>query len=163
MTIFSAIGFFRMFKLVLKPNDRLVTISEKLDPGAGVPFFSGNANNEFSRLSLGLNRMISRIREDNKALDSTVVELEAANRELKRNEKEMVRTEKLASLGRLSAGLAHEIGNPLGIVQGYVDMLGTSELTDKEKQQFSKRANSELQWGKWGQTRLICSRKRDQL
>ncbi len=89
--------------------------------------------------------MLSRIREDNKALSGTVKKLEAANKELKRNESEMIRTEKLASVGRLSAGLAHEIGNPLGIIRGYVDMLGTAELNDQERIQFSKRANSELQ------------------
>ena len=145
LIIFSSIGFFRMYKLILKPIDRLVDISEKFSPGTDLSFYSGNLNNEFSKLSHGLNRMIGRIRDDNKALSGTVAELETANRELKRNETEMIRTEKLASVGRLAAGLAHEIGNPLGIIQGYVDMLGTSELTDQEKIQFSDRANSELQ------------------
>jgi len=142
--IFSSIGFFRMYKLVLKPIDRMVDISEKFSPSTELSFYSGDANNEFSKLSLGLNRMVKRIREDNKVLSNTVESLAAANRELKRNKNEMIRTEKLASIGRLSAGLAHEIGNPLGIIQGYVDMLGASELTDQEKLQFSKRANSEL-------------------
>ena len=143
--IFSSLGFFRMFKLVLKPINRLVDISEKHNSGSDLSFYSTNSNNEFSKLSLGLNRMVSRIQKDNKILSATVEELETANNELKRNENEMIRTEKLASIGRLSAGLAHEIGNPLGIIQGYVDMLGGTDLTDQEKQQFSERAGSELQ------------------
>ncbi|MCP3892861.1 MAG: HAMP domain-containing histidine kinase [Desulfobulbaceae bacterium] len=142
--IFTSIGFFRMYRLVLKPLDRLLHLSEKCASGTDLIFHSGESNNEFSQLSLGLNRMVGRIQEDNKTLSATVTALEEANQELKRNEKEMLRTEKLASVGRLSAGLAHEIGNPLGIVQGYVDMLGTLDLQKEEKKQFSNRANDEL-------------------
>jgi len=143
--IFTSIGFFRMYRLVFRPIDRLVDISEKFSPDTDLSFGSGDVSNEFSKLSLGLNRLVNRIRADNKTLRSTVESLSAANRELKRNEKEMIRTEKLASVGRLSAGLAHEIGNPLGIIQGYVDMLGTSELTEQERCQFAQRAGSELE------------------
>lgn len=49
--------------------------------------------------------------------------LEAANRELKKAQDDVVRAEKLALVGRLSAGIAHEIGNPLGIVTGYLSLL----------------------------------------
>ena len=54
--IFSSIGFFRMFKLVLKPINRLVGISRKYHSGTDLSCYSTNSNNEFSQLSLGLNR-----------------------------------------------------------------------------------------------------------
>ena len=143
--IFASLGLLKLYTLVIRPVERLIDISDKSSPIDGLSFYSGSSNNEFSKLSHGLNRMVKRIRDDNRALSDSVEALESANRELRRNEKEMIRTEKLASVGRLSAGLAHEIGNPLGIVQGYVDMLGSTDLTDPEKQQFSERAKSELQ------------------
>src|SRR5256885_12124953 len=34
-----------------------------------------------------------------------------------------VRSEKLASIGRLAAGIAHEVGNPLGAIGTYVEVL----------------------------------------
>lgn len=61
-----------------------------------------------------------------KALSET---LEETNRQLQRAEDEARRSERLAALGQLSAGLAHEIRNPLGVIKGSAEML-TKKLHD---------------------------------
>jgi PAS domain S-box-containing protein len=48
-------------------------------------------------------------------------------------ENQMARTEKLASIGQLSAGIAHAINNPLGIILGYAQMLIRDEELDTER------------------------------
>ncbi len=56
--------------------------------------------------------------------------------ETKNLEKQLVSSEKLASLGTLAAGVAHEINNPLGVILGFCDLLirkkeaGTPEYED---------------------------------
>lgn len=55
-------------------------------------------------------------------------DLEKANRDLREKQQQLVQSEKLASLGRLSAGMAHEINNPVQFIQGNMRIL--SEATD---------------------------------
>lgn len=143
--LLTVVGFFRLINITVKPIERMVRMSQSYhDPD--VMFFSGEQKrSEFGQLSMALNGMLYRIESDRKKLRKTVSSLETANLQLLTTQKEMVRTEKIASVGRLSAGLAHEIGNPIGIVQGYVELLQQPDLGDIEKQQFGQRALSELE------------------
>jgi len=51
-------------------------------------------------------------------------QLERANDELKRTQAQLIHQEKMSSLGRLVAGIAHELNNPINFVYGNVEFLG---------------------------------------
>jgi two-component system, NtrC family, sensor kinase len=142
--IFSTIGFTRLVHLVIRPIQHLARLADSRTDQDDTSFFTGERWGEFTQLSLSLNRLVSRIDGDKQELRSTVQSLKAANDELQKNRDEMIRAEKLASIGRLSAGLAHEIGNPLGIVQGYIDLLADDTLDGEERKLFSQKALHEL-------------------
>lgn len=143
--ILTIVGFYRIFKLYLRPIDRIVRQADDFHEDEDVFFAFRHEDNELNRLSSSLNRMITRISRDKKKLQATVISLEQANLDLQNAQKKIIRAEKMASIGRLAAGIAHEIGNPIGIVLGYLDMLKQDGLEDEDKSDFLRRAGDEVQ------------------
>ncbi len=71
--------------------------------------------------------------------------LEQANENLRRAKKDLHVSEKLASLGYLAAGIAHEIGNPLGSVLGYVELLQRGQLAQEKTEDVLRRIGHEVE------------------
>ena len=142
--IFALIGFYRLSRLYLEPINRLVSMAEDYQEEDGTFFPVRKEDNELSTLSKALNLMLTRISEDKTKLQLSVASLEKANQKLKKAQEEIIRAEKLASVGRLSSGIAHEIGNPIGIVMGYLELLKQKDVNDDERVEYISRTENEI-------------------
>jgi two-component system NtrC family sensor kinase len=104
-----------------------------------------NSRNEIGQLIGSFNLMIERLKEKQENLDSHLESLEAANKKLKQTQEELIRTEKLASIGRFAAGVAHEVGNPLGAILGYTSILEKDGISQEESKDYLKRIEKEIE------------------
>jgi signal transduction histidine kinase len=113
VVIFIAFGHYLVTRLVLKPLRRLMASADSVIAGDLDARAPQAETDDFSTLADRFNRMTDHL------LDT---------------QSQLVRAEKLASVGRLAAGIAHEIGNPLGGAATYVEVLrkrgGDREVTD---------------------------------
>ena len=120
---FVIIGSLLLGRYVVKPLEKLVDATEALT-GEHLPQgFEPTGRNQIGTLAASLTGMSDKLREYKQAVDHSIQSLQASNRELRRTQEELIRSEKLSSVGRLAAGIAHEIGNPIGIILGYLEIL----------------------------------------
>ena len=142
--ILALVGIYLLSRIVVKPIHNILDMAEEYEEGELLPLADETSRNEIAKLSRSLSNMLKRLEENKKELKDHIASLEEANKELQKAQHEIIRSEKLASVGRLAAGVAHEIGNPIGIILGYFDLIRKGEISDKEKEDFLDRIESEI-------------------
>jgi two-component system, NtrC family, sensor histidine kinase HydH len=92
-----------------------------------------------------VNSLGAAIRRQSARYKSTAEQLAAANENLLAAEAAMRRAERLAALGQLSAGLAHELRNPLGSIKGSADLLArTASQSDPMAKELADIISAEV-------------------
>ncbi|MBU1273783.1 MAG: HAMP domain-containing protein [Proteobacteria bacterium] len=109
---------------LLKPVRFLAAATERLAAGQSAKELPVTSRDELGELTLAFNRM---------------------SRNLERTQAELVRSEKLVSLGRLSAGVAHEIRNPLSAMQGAMVHLRRRRPDDPLINEYGKIVCEEIE------------------
>jgi two-component system, NtrC family, sensor kinase len=141
---FALIGNRQLSRVYFRPLQRLAKRAETYTDEDPLFFAVRKEDNEFSILSTSLNKMLQRISKDKGVLKKTIGSLKTTNLELKKAQNDVIRAEKLATVGRLTSGIAHEIGNPIGIVLGYLDLMKQTDLTRDEQDDFIRRSEDEI-------------------
>lgn len=92
---------------------------------------------EWDTLFEQFNLMMDRISGYKNGLEQSIEELCKTNTALKSAQEEIIFSEKMATVGRLAAGLAHEIGNPLTSIMGYLSYMIGNAKNNEEKEMLS--------------------------
>jgi two-component system NtrC family sensor kinase len=75
-------------------------------------------------------------------VENRTIELKKSIEDLKNTQRQLIQSEKMASLGELTAGIAHEIQNPLNFVNNFSEV--NTELIDELQQEIDKGAYAEV-------------------
>jgi len=138
-------GSFLLSRVLVKPLKDLVRLTQKISEGDFSEKIEVSSKNETGQLILSFNRMLERLKENQENLDNYLKSLELANKKLKQAQEELIRTEKLASVGRFAAGVAHEVGNPLGAILGYTSILEKNGIDREESKDYLRRIEKEIE------------------
>jgi two-component system, NtrC family, sensor kinase len=127
--------FLRMAKGIFSPLERMIQTMTRVEKG-DLNARNGDvgSNNEIGQVASHLDTLLDQVQERDQALRSwadelnerveeRTAELKEANQKLEDTFKQLVMSEKLASIGEITAGVAHEINNPVAVIQGNVDVI----------------------------------------
>lgn len=139
------VSYFALTRSIVLPLDELSRAAERVAGGARRLDVPRSGARELVDLGTSLKRMTERLLSEEEALRKKIDEVERATASLREAQDRLVRSERLASVGRLAAGLAHEIGNPIAAIMGMQDLLLQGDLESEQEHDFLVRMRSETE------------------
>ncbi len=127
--------FLRWARGIFKPLERMTQTIARVESGDfGARTHIDQVQDEISLVAEHLDDLLDQVQERDKRLrawneelnarvDARTSELREANRQLEATTKQLIMSEKLAAIGEITAGVAHEINNPVAVLQGNLDVV----------------------------------------
>jgi signal transduction histidine kinase len=115
---------------LIQPLEALASDAERIAEGDFRHRVSPQASLELEQLRNTVNAMADRLIADQERLAMNIESLDHTNLELIRAQDQLIHQARLASVGTLAAGIAHEVGNPLGAIIAFADVARARALRD---------------------------------
>jgi len=127
--------FLRWARSIFRPLERMTeTISQVEGGDLGARTGIADARDEIGHVASHLDSLLQQLQERDRELrrwndelnarvEERTRELRVANQQLEATTKQLIVSEKLAAIGEITAGVAHEINNPIAVMQGNLDVI----------------------------------------
>lgn len=133
--VISAPLFLWLAKGIFSPLEQMTRTMKRVERGdLAARNGAVGSDDEIGQVAAHLDALLDQIQDRDQALrdwagelnarvDTRTAELRTANSKLEETFKQLAMSEKLASIGEITAGVAHEINNPVAVIQGNVDVI----------------------------------------
>jgi signal transduction histidine kinase len=120
------------YSSVIDTVHTLEGVATQLNEGKITEVVEVETRDELGRVGRSFNQIALSLLSRNKELEENRIQMETTNRQLRETQTALVQGEKMASLGQMVAGLAHEINTPLGYVKNNIEMMISNQQTINE-------------------------------
>lgn len=139
------VGYVMLTWIIVSPIRRIGLAAQRVAEGDRASRVAIRSGNEIGWLAENFNHMLDHLEDGRKTLENKVEALRQAKSELEEVHEAVIRSERLATIGQLAAGVAHEVGNPLSAVVGLVELLEDDLDGDPvERRDMLRRIEAEL-------------------
>jgi two-component system, NtrC family, sensor kinase len=149
MSIFAlallVFAYIALTRTIVRPVEQLARAADRVATGARDLDVPRSGAREVAELGASVRAMAARLLSDEKALRDKVDELTTTTKRLGEAREQLAGSERLASIGRLAAGVAHEIGNPIAAIMGMHDILEDGDLALDTRADFLRRMRKETE------------------
>ena len=119
--IVAAVVSLRWARGIFSPLERMEATMQRVESGAlDARVGRLDSQDEIGRLATHLDHLLGVIADNTRQLDAKVAE---RTRALEDAQQQLVKSEKLATVGQLTASIAHEVNNPIAVIQGNLDLM----------------------------------------
>ncbi len=137
-------GALLLNRMVATPVKRLNDALRKMSAGNRSVRLPISETTELAELANSFNEMASSLSESEQQVAEQINELLDINEELELTRRGLMRSERLASVGQLAAGVAHEVGNPLSAILGYVGLMQDGGVDEENVKDILTRIEKDV-------------------
>jgi signal transduction histidine kinase len=141
--VFIAMGGFLLRRRVAAPLLQLAAAAREIGQGARGMRVQVDGDGEAAEVAVAFNEMTEALEQRSLELEKAVSELRDSNRSLRRARDGLDRAERLASVGSLAAGVAHEVGNPMGALLAFLDLAKRDDEMGSKTREHLNRASEQ--------------------
>jgi len=143
--VFTAFGAFLLRRRLIAPLRALADAAQRMAEGDLGVRVQPEGPRECEELGRAFNEMTESLRRRTEELEKAVADLRSANRELRSARRGLLRAERLAAVGQLAAGVAHEVGNPMGALLAFLDLAERPDDVPEGTRRHLARARAEVE------------------
>ncbi len=141
----SFLVYVALTRLIVRPVESLARATDRVASGARKLDVPKTGARELVELGASVETMAAALIADEESLRGKVDELTRAGERLTQAQAQLVKSERMASVGRLAAGVAHEIGNPITAIMGMQDLILSGDVSADEQRDFTERMHRETE------------------
>lgn len=134
-----SLGAYILSKIVVAPINRLLVATAKISGGNYGHRLRVTGSAELASLADAFNEMSGSLQSKDCQVAAQMTALEKVNSDLRQAREQALHSDKMASIGLLAAGMAHEVGTPLAAIMGYAELLSGDTRDGEEISDYAQR------------------------